>query len=127
MVPDRVADASVIGALVFGESRADEAWKLLKGKNLHAPSLLPYELASIARRKIGLHPLERDNLLVSLGNALSLPIRRVEPDFRQTSLLAMERGLNFYDAAYVWTARALGIPLLSFDDRLRSQPESRSR
>ena len=47
-----VVDASVLAALAFREDRAAEARTLLDGAELYAPSLLAYELVSIARQKI---------------------------------------------------------------------------
>lgn len=55
-MPGKVADASVLGAVVFGEPRAAEARSLLAGADLYEPVLLAYELASIARKKIGIYP-----------------------------------------------------------------------
>ena len=52
----KVVDASVLGALLFGEPRAEEAFSLLKGCDLYAPPLLAYELTSIARKKALKHP-----------------------------------------------------------------------
>lgn len=50
-MPGKVADASVLGAVVFGEPRATETRLLLAGADLYEPALLAYELASIARKK----------------------------------------------------------------------------
>jgi len=41
-MPVKVGDASVLAALAFGESRADEAATLLSGADLYAPELLSY-------------------------------------------------------------------------------------
>ena len=46
-----VADCSVLAALLFNEPAGDEAAGLLVGKALHAPTLLPYEMASVAGKK----------------------------------------------------------------------------
>ena len=50
-MPGEVIDASLLGAIVFGETYAKEAISLIRGEELYAPSLLAYELASVARKK----------------------------------------------------------------------------
>lgn len=55
-MPGEVIDASLLGAIVFGEPRAKEAIPLIRGEELYAPSLLGYELASVARKKARLYP-----------------------------------------------------------------------
>ena len=43
-----VGDASVIAVIAFAEPRADEAEALLEDADLSAPTLLAYELTSVA-------------------------------------------------------------------------------
>lgn len=115
----RVADASVLAAIAFGEPRAEEGVALLEGAVLHEPTLLPDELASVARRKILSHPDRAEAIAQALGLALALEIRWVEVDHRAVLRLALEEGLTTYDAAYLHLARKLDAPLVTFDDRLR--------
>lgn len=113
-----VADASVLGALFFGEPRAQEARELLKGAELFEPTLLPYELASVARKKILAYPPQRAAIFQALRTGLSLDMRWVDVDQASAVELALETGLTAYDAAYVWVSRLCGAPLLTFDERL---------
>ena len=124
-IPDRVVDAGVLGSLIFAEARSAEARDLLRGCVLHGPTLLPYELGAIARRKIQLHPEERDSLLDCLKTGLSLDMKLHEPAFRELTALALDRGLSLQDAAYIWTARALDATLVTFDEKLLNHPETR--
>jgi len=66
-MPARVADASVVAAIAFGEPRAMEAARLLSDAALFAPNLLPYELASVAWKKVRERPRQRR--LISLALA----------------------------------------------------------
>jgi predicted nucleic acid-binding protein len=50
-MPAKVADASVLAAIAFGEPRASEAIALLDDAALHEPTLLAYELTSVAHKK----------------------------------------------------------------------------
>lgn len=117
-MPAKVVDASVLGALIFGEPRAEEALALLKGEELYAPPLLAYELASVARKKVLRYPQLREKIFEALEIGLSLDINWTEVDHAEVLKLALDTGLTTYDASYLYLARSLGIPLLTFDERL---------
>ncbi|GBD32964.1 hypothetical protein HRbin33_01940 [bacterium HR33] len=55
-MPAKVADASVLAAIAFGEPRAEEATSLLQDAILHEPALLAYELTSVAQKKALRYP-----------------------------------------------------------------------
>lgn len=114
-----VVDASVLGALLFGEPRAEEAFSSLRGAELYAPTLLDYELASICRKKALRYPNQREGLVEALRLGLSLDLHRVEVDHLASLNLALEAGLTTYDASYLHLASALGVPLATFDERLQ--------
>ena len=123
-MPDKVADASLLGAVVFEESRAEEGLALLAGAGLYEPTLLADELSSIARKKIVQHPEQRTVLLQALEMALSLDIRWAEVDHLQVVDLAVDTGLSIYDASYLYLSRTLGIDLVTFDRRLQAVADS---
>jgi predicted nucleic acid-binding protein len=118
-MPASVVDTSVLAALLFQEPRAEEAGQLLADANMYEPPLLAYELASVCRKKMLRHPELGEQLLRALSIGLSLDIQWVDVDQRQVVQLAIERNLTTYDAAYVWVSRELGLPLHTFDERLR--------
>ena len=122
-MPAKVLDASVLGALIFGEPRAKEALSLLEGAELYAPPLLAYELTSVARKKALKYPQLRERISEALEIGLSLDINWTEVDHLEVLRLALERGLTTYDASYLYLARSLGVPLLTFDGRLAAQPK----
>lgn len=117
-MPARVVDASVVGAWCFREPRASEALELLRGSDLYTPLLLAYELASIARRKAVVYPEKLDALDMALATALALPIRWSDVDHVAVVRLALDADLTTYDASYLYLARAMGLPLATFDQRL---------
>lgn len=118
-MPGKIADASVLAAIVFGEPRAQQARQWIDDSVLYEPVLLAYELTSVARKKA----LNYQDLVDSIGTAfrlsLSLDIRWTEVDHYAVWSLALEAGLTTYDATYLWLARDLGLPLLTFDSRLQ--------
>ena len=122
-MPAKVLDASVLGALIFGEPRAKEALSLLEGAELYAPPLLAYELTSVARKKVLRYPQLREKISKALEIGLSLNINWTEADHAAVLQLALDTGLTTYDASYLYLARSLGVPLLTFDERLAAQPK----
>ncbi len=125
-IPARVVDASVLAAIAFDEPRAAEAQSLLEGADLYAPTLLLYEMASVARKKFLLQPDAGEAIFQDLADALAIRAEWVPVDLVQTLAMALELGLTTYDAAYLYVARALDAPLVTFDERLaaaaRTQP-----
>jgi len=120
-MPAKVLDASVLGALIFGEPRAKEALSLLEGAELYAPPLLAYELTSVARKKALKYPQLRERISEALEIGLSLDINWTEVDHLEVLRLALETGLTTYDASYLYLARSLGVPLLTFDERVAAK------
>ena len=123
-MPARVADASVIGAIAFGEPEAEKALSLLDNAELYEPSLLAYELASIARKKTLRYPEQADDIARALSLSLALDATWLDVDQNETLRLALETGLTTYDASYLYLASTLGVPLVTFDERLRRAIQS---
>ena len=117
-MPAKVVDASVVAAWCFRESRASDASELLLDSDLHAPLLLAYELASIAARKAAAYPERLDVLSLALGTALAIPFHWSDIDQTAVVRLALDTSFTTYDASYLYLARTLGIPLVTFDQRL---------
>ena len=126
-MPGKVADASVLGALVFGESRAEEAATLLGEDILYEPSLLAYELISIARKKIFQNPDLRTSIIQTLGRALAAEMNWIDVDYLETLDIALDTGLTTYDASYFYVAQNLGADLVTFDEQLSSVWQSYAR
>jgi len=110
-----VVDTSVLAALAFNEPRADEAASILKERACSAPTLLAYELTSVARRKVDAHPEMRDAITSALDDALSLGIELVDVEQRASLDLALRFALTTYDAAYLALAFRRQATLATFD------------
>ena len=126
-MPAKVVDASVIAAIVFQESRAVEAELLLKETDLCAPTLLAYELTNVALKKARKDLNQADAIEQALLVALRLAIRWIEVSHVAVLRLALDTGLTTYDASYLYLARSLDIPLVTFDERLRAASRHQSR
>lgn len=118
--PAKVVDASLLGAIIFQEPRAEEADKLIRGADLYAPGLLAYELTHIAQKKSHQYPSQEVALQYALEAALSMDIRWRDVDHVAVLRLALAHGITSYDASYLYLARALGLDLVTFDERLKA-------
>jgi predicted nucleic acid-binding protein len=118
-MPIKVVDASALGALAFGEPEANAVAEILEDATLAAPSLLWFEMASICRKKIVVHPEIRQQLLAAFGRARRLPIRISVVDHEKIVALAEETGLTTYDASYLWLTSTLHGELVTLDKALK--------
>lgn len=116
--PPAVVDASAMAALLFGEPEAERVAGLLEGRRLVAPTLLPYEVASVCRRKVTEGEGDPEDLLAGLALLGRMDVRLVDGDPVETARLALAAGLTAYDAAYLWLARALEAELVTLDAAL---------
>ena len=123
-MPAKVADASLLAAVAFGEPEAADAVVLIGDADLYEPILLRYEMASIARKKAASYPNQRAGLLRGLEAILNLDIKWVEPDHLEVVGLALEYGLSTYDASYLNLARTLALPLVTYDRKMRITAEA---
>ena len=123
-MPVQVIDASALGALVFGEPKAEEIAKKLGDSPMAAPALIWFELASICLRKIKVHPAQRDQILSAFLMAGKLAIEIVDVDQREVVNLADETGLTTYDASYLWLARQLKGELITLDGKMQKAAKS---
>ena len=119
-MPARIVDASVLAAVVFNEPRFAEAVSLLEGAELHAPTLLAYELTSVARKKVLLYPQLAREIGSGLADALRAEINWNEVDHRRVMDLALATGLTTYDASYLYLALSMNASIATFDEALRS-------
>lgn len=114
--PPLVIDCSLLAAVLFDEPERDEALKRMAGRELFAPHLLEFEIASVALKK------SRQGLTEVVTCALAdfgaLPLSQQPVDIQGQVALALRYDLSTYDAAYLWLAAELKAPLATLDRRL---------
>jgi predicted nucleic acid-binding protein len=123
IVTARVTDASAIIAILFNEITRDAILPRLHGSSLHAPLILPFEVANACLKKMRAFPGERDLLLQAFASLAELPIELEKVDPTQALLLAEQTSLTVYDASYLWLARVLGADLVTLDRKLAQAHE----
>jgi len=93
--------------------------RAMSGAKLIAPTLLPYELASICLKKIERHPTLAKELTAAMQMAERLAIETVSVNLAEVVALARETGLTTYDSCYLWLAgTAGGATLITLDQQL---------
>jgi predicted nucleic acid-binding protein len=113
-----VVDASALAAVLFEEPDAASVRRALRGHVLHSTSLVDYELANTALKKLRREPSKTEAILAALLTGSQLTLSRTSPDMVQVAILAAARNLTAYDASYLWLARKLGVPLVTLDREL---------
>jgi predicted nucleic acid-binding protein len=112
-----VVDASAVAAVLFDEPEAEPVLATISG-SLIAPSLLPYELASVCATKLARHPAEAQAILSRYGLFSQLDLSLAEPDWTALPQLALDFALSAYDAAYLQLALRQRARLVTLDARL---------
>jgi predicted nucleic acid-binding protein len=79
-----------------------------------------YELGNVLLRGFGWSATDVSDQLDELVVISGTPLVMAPEWLRGAALLGADHGLTFYDAAWASSARALGIPLVSADQRLVS-------
>ncbi len=116
-----VVDASVLVGAVLGTDPALVP-RLSREPTLHAPELLPLEVASVLRRLVLAGQISERVARTALGKVADLPLT-LHPQLGLLSRIwELRANLTVYDAAYVALAEALGLPLLTSDGRLSQAP-----
>lgn len=117
-MPVKVVDASAIAALIFGEPEAAEIADRLRGCDLVAPALLPFEIASVRLKKLKRHPELEEALLAGHRLFARMKVAQHDVELAETVELARHAGLSAYDASYLWLARHLRAELVTLDAKL---------
>lgn len=116
--PPLVVDASVLTAAVFVEGNSGQALQWMRGRSLHAPQLIDYEISNAALNKLRRKQMTAEAAAEALSAFSALDIERRPTALDGVFKLAAQWELSAYDAAYLWLAAELKAPLATFDTRL---------
>lgn len=114
-----VVDASALVDVLSGAADAGTLGDRLAGEDLHAPTLVDYEVVAALRGLVlGRHlsAARAEDLLTDFDD---LPITRwPAADVLRRRAFTLRSVLSSYDASYVALAEALACPLITRDRRL---------
>jgi predicted nucleic acid-binding protein len=113
-----VVDASALVDALVGEPANPELLALIADNELHAPSLLDYEVASALRGHSLGGKLTDEQLYDAAEDVTALRIERYPLSPMMRNVLSLRSAFTAYDAAYVVLAQALELPLVTADEKL---------
>lgn len=120
-----VVDTSVLAAVTFGEPEGEQWAERLDGCALYGPTLLQYELASVACKKCRQHPEQARQIVRAVTLALDSlrGITLMDPNPAEVVVMANATGLTAYDASFLWLAGFLEADLVTRDQALAAAVE----
>jgi predicted nucleic acid-binding protein len=122
-----VVDATVLADFLAGETalQASAEELMREDSDWISIGLWRYELGNVLWKKVKFEKDDPENMRKQLESAARLLIETVEDvDLRATYDIAVQTGLTFYDASYVWLARTRGLTLRTRDKQiLRECPD----
>ncbi len=114
-----VVDCSALIDAMTGAQGTEELTALLVADELHAPTLIDYELTAAISGMVLRSTLSADRASDALTDFDGLAIRRWDSmDAFRRKALAWRDNVGAYDAAYVVLAQMLRCPLVTRDRRL---------
>lgn len=112
-----VLDSSILCAMLFDEPTATVARQIITGREFHAPWLIDHEVASVASKKLRTGWIATEVIPI-LDDFVRMDIEHHPTSVTGAFELAQRYGLSTYDAAYLWLAAHLKVPLATFDEKL---------
>ncbi len=122
--PPLVVDASVLTAAVFAEDNGEQALTWMRGRALHAPQIVDYEVLNASLNKLRRRQATAEGAAGALAAFSALDIERSPTAIDGVFRLAAQWNLTAYDAAYLWLAAEIRAPLATFDVRLGEAAKS---
>jgi predicted nucleic acid-binding protein len=112
-----IESSAMVDALVDDPANP-QLLALMADSDLHAPSLLDYEVASALRGHALGGKLENDQLEDAAQDFSDLRIERYPLSTMIRDVLALRDNFTASDAAYVVLAQALDLPLVTADQKM---------
>lgn len=111
-------DASILVAVLTGETARDRLIARTQGAELIAPGSVHWEVGNAFAALLKRRRLKLNQVQAALKAYAQMPVRLVEVDLAAALELADRLGIYAYDAVLLACARGQGSPLLTLDARL---------
>jgi len=118
-----VLDASSMTALLLDPEAGEHA--VVRGAQLLAPSVLPYEVANVLRRLQSMPRLAARHASQAFADFAALDVELWDWSLIADRVWQLRANLSSYDAAYVALAELTAATLVTRDARLTRAPDIR--
>lgn len=112
-----IESSAMVDALV-GDPANPELLALLADSELHAPSLIDYEVGSALRGHARAHKLDEGQVQEAVEDFTAFRITRYPLLTMMGAVLELRDNFTVYDASYVVLAHVLDAPLVTADTKL---------
>ena len=114
-----VVDASTVIAVVSGDDpRGSAATARIVGANLIAPTILPYEVTNVVRRRWAGGVISLDDATTAMQGFAELNVEYFQWAMLADRVWQLRGSLSSYDASYIALAEIMRCPLMTADAKL---------
>lgn len=123
-----VLDASAAVELLLNTARGAAVAERLRSDDgtVHAPQLLPIEVAQVLRRLRAAEVISSRRAGHALDDLADIGIDYCDHDVLVRRVWQLRANLTAYDAAYIALGEAIDAPVLTFDRRMAVAPGNRA-
>ena len=115
-----VIDTSAMIAAIADEPDGDRVIRLTENAILVCPNVISFEIANSLTRMIRKKVIDKEKMSCLLKSFQQIPVKLFENKLEDV----LEIGWNYktyaYDAFFLDTAKSLNLPLLTFDEEMRT-------
>jgi len=118
---DILLDASAIIAFIADEPESNIVINCTKNAILVSPSVVSSEIANALTRMIKKEIITSKEKMLDLVNIFQkIPLKMIEINLEKSLEIAWENKIYAYDAFYLEAAKRLNLPLLTFDNKMKT-------
>jgi len=115
-----VLDTSAIIAVITDEPEGDKVINLTGNAVLVCPNVISFEVTNSLTRMIKKKGIDREKAINLVKSFQKIPIKLFENNLESVLEIAWDYKIYAYDAFFLDTAKSLNLPLLTFDDEMKT-------
>jgi len=115
-----VLDTSAIIAAIVDEPEGDKVINLTENAVLVCPNVISFEVMNSLTRMIRKKGTDKEKAISLVKSFQKIPIKLFENNLESVLEIAWDYKIYAYDAFFLDTAKNLNLPLLTFDDGMKT-------
>ncbi|MES9882728.1 MAG: type II toxin-antitoxin system VapC family toxin [Sedimenticola sp.] len=113
------SDTNIFLAVALDAPEKGRIIQLTSELDAVAPEILPYEIGNALSAMIKRKQITHDEALSAQRTASLIPVRLISIDIQKALKLAIKFNIYAYDAYFLQCAKAMSIPLITLDKRMK--------